>query len=59
MIERERATLAVVIPAQAGIQYSETSVIDPKRLGVLDTPHARGMTDVGGAALLPTYHLQR
>ena len=36
-------------PAKAGIQYAETSVIEWIGRGVLDTPHARGMTAYGSA----------
>src|ERR1700742_4017050 len=31
-------------PRRRAIQYSEASAIDPRSRGVLDTPHARGMT---------------
>ena len=42
---RENAdTHADVIPAQAGIQYSEMSVIEAIGRGLLDTPLSRGMT---------------
>jgi hypothetical protein len=34
----------VVIPAQAGIQYQEAAVIEPRSRGVLDTPPSRGKT---------------
>ncbi len=33
---------------QRAIQYSETVVVDPRSRGVLDTPHARGMTAFAG-----------
>jgi hypothetical protein len=43
--EYERATLSVVIAREGGRpSIPETSVIEPRSRGVLDTPHARGMT---------------
>jgi hypothetical protein len=36
---------------QRAIQYSEAAAMESRGLGVLDTPHARGMTAVGGRSL--------
>jgi len=35
---------AVIARLDRAIQYSKASVIDPRKPGVLDAPHARGMT---------------
>ena len=49
--EYERHTLpAVIARLDRATQYSETSVIEPRSRGVLDTPHARGMTIEGCAS---------
>jgi hypothetical protein len=46
---RENAEACIyVVPAQAGTQYSETSVIESKTRGVLDTPPTRSMTILAG-----------
>jgi hypothetical protein len=46
-----RAALSAVIARlDRAIQYSEASVMEPRSRGVLDTPHARGMTAVGGTS---------
>jgi hypothetical protein len=46
--EDERATLSAVIARlDRATQYSEASVIEPRSRGLLDTPHARGMTVLG------------
>jgi len=46
-VKYERATFPVVVARlDRAIQYSEASVIEPRSCGVLDTPHARGMTTV-------------
>jgi hypothetical protein len=37
MLSRERGNISTIMPAQAGIQYSETLVMEPKTRGVLDT----------------------
>src|SRR5260370_38640656 len=37
-------------PRRRTIQYSRAGVIDSRSRGVLDTPHARGMTTIVGAA---------
>jgi hypothetical protein len=39
-----------VMPAQAGIQYSETPTTESRTRGVLDTPPSRSMTVLGGAS---------
>ena len=38
------------MPAKAGIQYSETPVMESRTRGVLDTPPSRSMTAVDGAS---------
>ena len=46
-----RAALSAVIARlDRATQYSEASVMEPRSRGVLDTPHARGMTVVGGTS---------
>jgi hypothetical protein len=42
--EDEDAHSVVIARLDRATQYSEASVIEPKRRGVLDTPHTRGMT---------------
>jgi hypothetical protein len=42
---------AVIARLDRAIQYPEASVIEPERRGVLDTPHARGMTQSSYAGL--------
>ena len=50
---RENAeTHSIVVPAQAGTQYSVTSVIESRTRGVLDPPPSRGMTAVRGAIVV-------
>jgi hypothetical protein len=44
-----RHTLSRHHPRKRVIQYSDTFVIESKSRGVLDTPHARGMTNSGAA----------
>jgi hypothetical protein len=43
---RECDDALYVGPAQAGIQYSETSVMEQRTRGVLGTPPSRGVTAV-------------
>jgi hypothetical protein len=51
---RENAEPSVyVVPAQAGTQYSETSVMESKTRGVLDT-RLRGYDGGGGASSFRT-----
>jgi len=53
MTVSRRATLpAVIARLDRAIQYSEASVIESRSCGVLDTPHARGMTTVCEARLV-------
>ena len=47
---RSRNALNCHHPRRRVIQYSGTSAMEPHRRSVLDTPHARGMTSVGGDA---------
>jgi hypothetical protein len=51
----------VIARLDRAIQYSVTSAIESKRLGVLDAPPSRGMTAVveGASALLLLLHRHR
>jgi hypothetical protein len=49
-VSKTRHIPAVIARLDRAIQYSEALMIEPKSRGVVDTPHARGMTSLCGAA---------
>src|SRR6266404_2390396 len=51
--EKARYTLTRHRPRRRTIQYSRAGVMKSRTRGVLDTPHARGMTTRCGAAVIP------